>query len=116
MVAGVRVGIPEAYRSAADRLHGMTLEQFDAATKEFEVTPLYYGGKCCGAVLVLLKEIHVCVTPPWYMRNGLRVLNSVIKLHGDATTHVDTEAGRRMVEKLGFIKDGEIYRKKTVFK
>lgn len=91
----------------------MSLAEFDNAVKDFEVTPLFYRGECRGAMLVKDKEVHACVTPPWYAREAIRVINAVIAKHGEATTHTTTEAGTRIIEKLGFIKDGDVYRKHT---
>lgn len=110
-LSGMRTGIAEAYASAHSRLSGMTLAEFDKNTQQFAATPLYYLGECRGAMLVLGNEVHACVTPPWYARQAIRVINDVIDQYGEATTHATTEAGRRMVEKLGFVKDGEIYRR-----
>lgn len=106
-----RLGVIEAYLSAKDRLDGMTLAEFVEKTADFEVFPLRYRGEVRGAMLVKGSEVHACVAPPWYAREAIRVINAVIEKHGEATTHATTDAGRRIVEKLGFVKCGETYRR-----
>lgn len=110
----VVIGLREAYESAAIRLGAMTFDQFAAAVADMTVHPIFADGKVCGAVLVRGSEIHACVLPwaagKWFGRRAARVLNAVIDKHGEATTQATTQAGRRFVEALGFIKDGEIYR------
>lgn len=107
-------GLREAYQSLADR----TTESFDQF-KQFssfcEIHPQYVGGVCCGAVLVFGSEIHACILPwakgLWFSRRAIRLLNAVIAKHGKATTRATTDEGRRFVESLGFVADGEIYRR-----
>ncbi|WP_208281463.1 hypothetical protein [Massilia oculi] len=103
-----------AYQSAADRLGGMSFEEFVAATAEFEVHPVHAGGRLCGAVLVHGAEVHACVLPwargRWFGKSEAALLNRVIDQHGEATTSATTEAGRRFVERLGFINDNGTYR------
>ena len=105
-MASTRVGIREAYDATKFMLQGMTFEDFDAATKDFEVTPLYYRGECRGAMLARGPEVHACVTPPWYARQAIRVINGIIARHGYATTHTTTAAGERIINRLGFKREG----------
>lgn len=103
-----------AYQSAAPRLGGMTFPAFAAALSSFEVHPVHARGRLCGAVLVHGKEIHACVMPwargRWFGRAEAALLNRVIDEYGEATTSATTEQGREFVERLGFIKHGNIYR------
>lgn len=111
------LAIKSAYLAVKYRLDGMTFDQFAESVKDFEAMPLHYKGECRGAVLVRGKEVHTCVTPPWYGRQAIKIISRIVMEYGEATTHVTTEAGRRMVIKLGFVKDvdSDIYRSKKAW-
>lgn len=108
------LGLKEAYESAKDRLNGMTFEQFEDATKDFEVTPVYYVGEVIGAILVKENHVHACIKPEfkgkWFGRVAVRIISEIVEKYGEALTSATTEDGRKIVESLGFVKDGEIYR------
>lgn len=92
----------------------MTFSTFAAAVSSFEIHPVHACGRPCGAVLVHCKEVHACVLPwargRWFTRKEAELLNRIIDAHGEATTSATTDQGRVFVERLGFIKDGKIYR------
>lgn len=100
-----------AYQSAADRMPGVTLEQFRAALAGAEVHPVTVDGNTAGAVIVQGAEVHACVLPwacgRWMSRAMLRVLDDVIARHGRAETSATTEAGRKFVQRLGFVPSGD---------
>lgn len=108
------LGIKEAYESAESRLNGMTFEEFAEATKDFEVTPVYYSGNVIGAILVKENNVHACIKPEykgkWFGRVAVRIISEIVEKYGEAITSATTEDGRKIVEALGFVKDGEIYR------
>lgn len=106
----MRPGLKEAFESATGRMPSISLAEFVKFAEDFEVVPLTYRGECRGAMLVKGKEVHACVTPPWYARQALREISKIVKKYGEATTHATTEAGIRMVERLGFVKCGDTYR------
>lgn len=106
-----------AYLSAKDRLGEMSLEQFKDAIRDFEIHPVVVDGECAGAILVAGFEIHACVLPSvygrWVNRAALRLMNDVIEKHGFAQTHALTQAGQEFVERLGFVRHGNGYRRDT---
>lgn len=108
------LGLKEAYESAKERLNGMTFDQFKEAVKDFKVHPMFCGGKLCGAVLVRENNIHACIEPwaekKWFGRKAGKILNRIIDQYGEAITTATTDKGKQFVERLGFEKDGEIYR------
>jgi hypothetical protein len=108
------LGLKEAYESAKDRLNGMTLDEFVEETKDFEVTPVYYGGEVIGAILVKERHVHACIKPEfkgkWFGRVAVRIISEIVEKYGEALTSATTEDGIKIVESLGFVKDGDIYR------
>lgn len=106
-------GLMEAYQSAKPRLNGMTFRQFKEAAKGFDVNPIIYKGKPIGAILVRDELIHVCVLPQyagrWLKRCHIDVLNAIIEKHGRAVTQATTESGIAIVERFGFVKQGDFY-------
>jgi hypothetical protein len=113
------IGVKEAYESAQDRLNGMTLEQFAYLVKDFEVTPVYYSGAVIGAILVKENNVHACIKKEykgkWFGRVALRIISRIVKEYGEAITSATTPDGIKIVETLGFVKDGEIYRSKRTW-
>jgi hypothetical protein len=115
------IGLRESFESAQDRLN-ITYEQFKEDTKDFEVTPVYYRNKVIGAMLVSGNNVHACIKPEykgkWFGRVALRVISNIVEKYGEAITSATTEDGIKIVEALGFIKDGDVYRstKKWVLK
>lgn len=108
------MAIETAYQSAADRMPGVTMEQFMDAIAGFESYPITVRGEIVGALLVKGPEIHACVLAHvkkrWMSRHVLSILNGVIDQYGYAQTVATTDEGARFVEALGFERDGEIYR------
>lgn len=104
-----------AFESLSPRAPGISFKQFARVAAECEVHAARAGGRLCGAVLVLGKEVHACILPwargRWFGRAQAALLNRVIEQHGEAITTATTEEGRRFVERLGFIQDNEIYRR-----
>lgn len=109
--------IEAAYLSAKDRLCGMSLAEFEDSLTGSRIEPVCVSGAVVGAVIVIGCEVHACVLPEfkglWLNRRLLRVLDEVIKSHGYATTSATTNEGRRFVERLGFIREGDIYVKRV---
>lgn len=107
--------VEAAYLSAVDRLGQMTLDEFRRAVSKCDIHPVEVRGRIAGAIVVSGPEIHACVLPwahgGWIGRRMLGVLDSVIKTHGYAQTTATTEQGRRFVERLGFQRVGNVYRK-----
>lgn len=95
-----------AYESAADRLCGLSLDDFMAAVAGWDVHPVTVGGAVVGAVLVNGPEIHACVKREacgrWMSRRLLGVLDQVVKRYGFAVTSATTDDGVRFVQRLGF--------------
>ena len=108
-----------AYEAVRDRLGGITLGEFVAATAGFHFEPVHVGGQLVGALVVAGNELHACIDPAargrWLSKRVLRVLDAVIREHGEAVTRATTEEGRRFVEALGFVQDGEIYRSRKTW-
>lgn len=100
-----------AYRSAADRMPGVGLNDFRAFASACKVTPVVVDGKCAGAVLVRGSEIHACIQSwakgRWFQRAHLRLLSDVINMHGFAQTSATTADGVEFVSRLGFVRDGD---------
>lgn len=90
-------------------------EAFADFAKDCEVNPVYVDGEVAGALIVKGFEIHACILPAfkgkWLTRKELRILNAVIERHGFAQTSTTTQEGEYFVTRLGFVKDGEIYRR-----
>ncbi len=88
---------------------------FDRLAAQAEVVGINVDGEPAGAVLIIGNHIHACVLPQyagrWFSRKAARALNGVIERHGHALTNATTEAGRVFVERLGFKKVGDEYRK-----
>jgi len=107
------IGLIEAFESTKDRIN-ITYEQFKEDTKDFEITPVYYKNEVIGAMLVKENHVHACIKPQykgkWFGRVALRVISKIIEEYGEAITSATTEDGRKIVESLGFIKDGDVYR------
>lgn len=107
--------IRAAYESAADRLNGLSFDDFSRALDRCEVHPVEVLGKTAGAIVVSGAEVHACVLPwargLWLSKRMLRVLGGVIQKHGYALTTATTEEGRQFVERLGFFPDGPYYKK-----
>lgn len=113
------IGLKEAYESAENRLNGMSFNEFQEAVKDFDVTPVYYNKEVIGAILVKLNHVHACIKPEfkgkWFGRVAVRIISRIINQYGEAITSATTEDGRKIVEALGFVKDGEIYRSKKTW-
>lgn len=111
--------VEAAYLSAMDRLGQMTLGEFRRAVSRCDVYPVEVRGQVAGAIVVQGPEIHACVLPwahgRWISKKMLGVLDKVIKTHGYAQTTATTEQGRRFVERLGFERSGNVYRKVGVW-
>lgn len=108
------IGVKEAYESAQDRLCGMSLEQFEYLVKDFEVTPVFYDNSVIGAIFVKENNVHACIKKEykgkWFGRIAVRIISRIVKEYGEAITSATTPDGIKIVEALGFVKDGEIYR------
>lgn len=108
-----------AYQSAANRLGNITLEDFRIAVSRCDVHPVKVHGKLAGAILVSGPEVHACILPwahkRWFGRQQARILNDIISKHGYATTSATTEAGRKFVERLGFVKTTQGYIKEVPY-
>jgi hypothetical protein len=111
--------ITAAYMSAQARMGAVTLDEFRAAVKDCAVHPVSVQGKIAGAVIVNGAEVHACILPwahkRWFGRGQARILNDIIAKHGYATTSATTAAGREFVERLGFKRAGQGYRKEVMY-
>ena len=103
-----------AWLSLLDRFP-VEYEVFLDFANSCEVNPVYVNGQVAGALIVKGSEIHACILPEfkgkWLTRKELRILDSVIDKHGFAQTSATTKDGEYFVSRLGFVKDGEIYRR-----
>lgn len=104
-----------AWRSVASRFP-VDWEQFEQGCNGWEVNPVVVGGEVAGAVLVRGAEVHACVLPfahgKWMGRRELRLINRLIDEHGYAQTRVTTQAGEEFVKRLGFERDGDVFRRR----
>jgi formylglycine-generating enzyme required for sulfatase activity len=103
-----------AWLSLVDRFP-ITYKQFQDFASDCEVNEVYVDGLPAGALIVKGPEIHACILPEfkgrWLTRKELRIMNSVIEKHGYAQTSATTPEGAFFVERLGFEKHGESYRR-----
>jgi hypothetical protein len=102
--------IRAAFESAADRLpEQTTLEAFAAAAAGWDCHPVRVGGRIVGAVLSHGPEMHACVKPEafkrWITRELLALVDATAQRFGRVHTRAGTEAGRRFVQRLGFVQD-----------
>lgn len=91
-------------------------EDFARHVEGWDVHPVTLDGQTVGAVLVKGPEIHACIAEGfgrWFRREQAAILNAVIDKHGYAQTQATTEAGIRFVQRLGFKKHGDSYRRDT---
>lgn len=101
--------IRAAFDSASDRMPGVSLDQFRAATADCAVTPVRVDGRIVGAILVSGAEVHACIRPEgfrrWVSKRLMRVLDSVVATHGYAVTRVRESNGAALgfVRRLGFL-------------
>jgi hypothetical protein len=111
--------ITAAYMSAQDRMGAVSLDDFRKSIEGCSVYPVSVGGNLAGAVIVKGCEVHACILPwahkRWFGRPQARILNDVIRRYGYATTKATTGAGRDFVERLGFKKTGDGYRKEVPY-
>jgi GNAT superfamily N-acetyltransferase len=102
-----------AYLSAKDRLQGLSFNGFCDSVRGAEIVPIHVGGEVAGALVVMGSELHACVLPGfqgrWVTRPLLRVLGRIVGAYGYATTSATTDEGRKFVERLGFVQEGEKY-------
>ena len=105
--------IAAAYESARERLGGITAAEFAEGLAGWDVHPATVDGAIVGAVVVRGKELHACVIPEacgrWFKRREAAILAGVIAEHGCAVTTATTDAGRRFVERLGFVQAGDVF-------
>lgn len=109
---GIR-GLKQAWQSMLQACPDLTYQTFLDLALQGKSYPLRNKGLVCGALIVLGNEIHICVKSNvcrWMNKKCLEILNEVIDNYGEAITRVTTEEGRVFVERLGFVRDGEIYR------
>ena len=97
--------------------HPVEYDRFIEVMKECEVFPIYVNGETAGALIVKDCDIHACVLPQfkgkWLTRKELRIMDSVIEKYGHVQTTATTEEGQYFVTRLGFVRDGDIYRRYT---
>lgn len=107
-----------AWQSLGDRSI-CTFEEFKATLPGAELHDVFVSGKDVGAVIVLGPEIHACIKPEgfglWYGKKQRRILMSVIKKYGYATTSVavGNNTGDKFVGGLGFKKthvEGDVWK------
>lgn len=107
------VALAQAFKSIACRVPGLRWMEFEAAASRCDVHPVVVGGEIAGAVLVDGPELHACVMPwaigRWMRKEHLKLIDVVIEKHGKAVTSATTEAGKRFVERLGFLPNGDKY-------
>ena len=110
-----QAAIAAAYKASADRMPGVSLQQFSAALAGSVVHPVVTDGECVGAVIVARHEIHACVLPKvrgrWFGKQHLRILAGVLQRYGVAATTATTAAGVEFVKRLGFRQFGEVWLK-----
>lgn len=107
--------IRASWESLADRAN-IDYSNFYEFAKTCDIYPIEVAREVVGGMFVHDKDVHVCVLPKaigkWSRKCHLRILQSVIDKHGYAQTSATTQAGVDFVEKLGFVKFGDVYRKK----
>jgi Zn-finger nucleic acid-binding protein len=103
-----------AWLSVSTRLP-IEFEAFSYAVDLWDLHPVVVQGETAGALLTKGPEIHACILPEykgrWLTRKELRILNQIIEKHGYAQTSATTLDGEYFVNRLGFVKHGEVYRK-----
>ena len=106
--------VKAAWESVSDRWP-VSFEAFCELVNDWEIVPIQVDGKVAGAVLINGPEMHACVLPfarkRWFTRRFHRLIDGIIEKHGYAQTHASTELGRQFIERLGFVRYGESYRK-----
>jgi GNAT superfamily N-acetyltransferase len=106
--------VKKVYEAISYRLDGVTLDDFIGMSHLFEFHPVKYQGELIGAMVTYKNHVHACIDPDykgkWFGRVALRVINDIIKKHGEALSSATTEDGHNILLSLGFVKDGEIYR------
>lgn len=99
--------LEKAYQSASRRMPSISFPAFVACMQAWDVYPVHVDDEVVGAVLTCGPEIHACIDDGygrWLNRRVLRdTLESVMTTHGYALTSATTDAGRRFVERLGFV-------------
>jgi GNAT superfamily N-acetyltransferase len=108
------VSLYAAWESVRGRWN-IEFDEFAELTKDWVVEPVVVDGKEAGAVLINGVEMHACILPfaqcRWFGKRMYRLINEVIDKHGYAQTHATTQDGIRFIERLGFKKHGESYRR-----
>lgn len=103
-----------AYASLSERT-SIGWEEFLAFARDWDVVPVWLGGRLAGAVLIKGPEIHACILPwahrRWLGRWALVLVNRLIDEHGYVQTHAATEAGKQFVARMGFLPHGDGYRR-----
>ena len=97
--------------SVKDRLT-ISLDEFKANLKDFEIIPLLENGIVIGAVLMKENEVHIGygIKPKAsILRHLKQTLHKVIKKYGFAVTSVqkDNIKGLNFCKRLGFVVFGE---------
>lgn len=99
--------LEKAYLSASSRMPSISFPAFVACMQAWDIYPVEVDDEVVGAVLTCGPEIHACIDQGygrWLNRRVLReTLERVIAEHGYALTSATTDAGRRFVERLGFV-------------
>ncbi len=95
----------------------MSYEEFKQAIFEFEITPIHVNGEPAGALLVKDADVHACVLRKfkgrWFTRRVFGILNRLVEKHGYAQTSATTKDGEAFVQRLGFTKHGNEFRRYT---
>lgn len=91
---------------------GYTVDDFEAATADWDFWPVVVDGVLAGAIMANGPELHCCIKPAFFRRwatPGMyrRVMRHKA-LHGRlvTTVNVDHDAGREFVERFGFTMTG----------
>lgn len=103
------------YNAVSYRVH-LPKSEFLEQLKEWELKPVEVDGKLAAVCMVKGNEVHVAVSKDhmgrWLNRGTIKaILGEIIAEHGQAHTSVSygNEAGRRFVERLGFVPDSITY-------
>lgn len=94
----------------------VSFSDFARLVEGWDVHPVRLDGRTVGAVLVKGPEIHACIASGfgrWFRREQAAILNAVIDRYGYAQTQATTQAGIRFVQRLGFKRHGDSFRRET---
>lgn len=96
-----------AYQSAAERMPQIDFPRFVRYMEKWDVYPIHVDHCIVGAVLTYEAEIHACINDgygKWLSRRVLKdTLEKILDEYGYATTCAFTDAGRKFVDRLGFV-------------